>query len=113
MRAQAGPQGVVPGDRLRVRARRRNWSDHASLPTSVDFYLLPERGFGDDAIWMGRTGVDELAPGARQTVRLRTTLPAHLEPGTYYAAALTDREKANYDLDRTNNLRIGRKLVVR
>ena len=113
MRAQAEPQGAIPGDRVRVRARLRNWSDHPSLPTSVDFYLLRERSLGEDAIWLGTTAVGELAPGARETVRLRTTLPPDLAPGTYYAAALTDRDKANYDLDRANNLRIGRKLRVR
>ena len=113
MRAQAEPQGVVPGNRLRVRARLRNWSEHPSVPTSVDFYLLPERSFGENAIWLGTTEVGPLAPGARATVRLRTRLPADFEPGTYYAAALTDRDKANYDLERSNNLRIGRKLVVR
>ena len=113
MRAQAEPQGVRPGERLRIRARLRNWSDHPTVPTDVDFYLLPERSFGKDAIWMGRSAVGELAPGQRETVRLRTTLPADFEPGTYYMAALTDRDKANYDLNRSNNLRIGRKLVVR
>ena len=113
MRAQAVPQGIAPGDRVRLRARLRNWSDHPTVPTSVDFYLLPEQSLGKDAIWMGRTQVGELPAGTRETVRLRTKLPTDLEPGTYWAAALTDRDKANYDLDRRNNLRIGRRLVVR
>ena len=113
MRAQAEPQGVSPGERVRIRARLRNWSDQPTMPTSVDFYLLPQRSLGDDAIWMGRAEVGALGPGIRETVRLRTTLPADLEPGVYYAAALTDADKENYDLERGNNLRIGRKLTVR
>ncbi len=45
-------------------------------------------------------------------MRLRTALPADLAPGTYFAVALADRDKVNYDLDRANNLRIGRRVVV-
>ncbi len=112
LRSQVEPQRAAPGDRLRLRARLRNRSDQPSRPTSVDFYLVPERSFGEGAIWMGREKLPALGAGAWKTVRLRTALPEDLAPGTYYAAALTDRDKVNYDLDRANNLRVGRKVVV-
>jgi CubicO group peptidase (beta-lactamase class C family) len=112
LRSRVEPQRAAPGDRLRLRARLRNKSLHASLPSAVDFYLVPARRFGEGAIWMGRARLAALAPGAWETVRLRTDLPADLAPGTYYAVALADRDKTNWDLDRANNLRIGRKVVV-
>lgn len=112
LRSRVEPQRAAPGDRLRLRARLRNKSLHASRPTAVDFYLVPERRFGEGALWLGRERLAALAPGAWETVRLRTDLPADLAPGTYYAVALADRDKNNWDLDRANNLRIGRKVVV-
>jgi CubicO group peptidase (beta-lactamase class C family) len=112
VRSRVEPRRAAPGDALRLVARLRNMSDHASLPTAVDFYLVPERRFGEGALWMGREQLAELAPGMRKTLRLRTKLPPDLAPGKYYAVALADRDKANYDLDRANNLRIGRKVVV-
>ena len=112
LRAVVEPQRAIPGDTLRLRARLRNRSDYPSLPTTVDFYLVSERRFEDSARWLGRARLEALAPGMRKTVRLKTALPDNLPPGRYYLAALADKDKTNYDLDRANNLQIGKKLVV-
>ena len=52
LRSRVEPQRAAPGDRLRLRARLRNKSLHASRPTAVDFYLVPERRFDEGALWL-------------------------------------------------------------
>ena len=61
---------------------------------------------------IGTRKLKRLAPGKRKTVRLRTTLPTDVSPGTYYLLAAVDGDKRNYDLDRRNNLNAGRKIII-
>ena len=89
-----------------------NRSDNASLPTTVDFYLSPRRSLTGNARLIGTARLKRLAPGQRKTVRLRTTLPIDLSPGTYHLVTTVDGGMTNYDLDRRNNLKAGRKIII-
>jgi hypothetical protein len=112
LRSQVKPKRTVPGDPLRLKARSINRSDAPSLPTTVDFYLSPQRSLTGDARLIGTAKLKRVAPGKHKTVRLRTTLPVDLSPGTYYLVATVDGDKTNYDLDRRNNLKSSRRIII-
>ncbi len=113
LRSKVKPRRVSAGDTLRLVAKLKNASGAPSLVSAVDFYLASEKSFGGSAHWLGSAQLAALAPAKKKTMRLKAAVPEDLAPGTYYLVTIADRDKANFDLDRKNNLKIGKKVVVR
>ena len=112
LRAKAKPKRVSAGNTLRLIAKSRNRSEDPSLPTTVDFYLSPAKGLTDDARLIDSAGLKRLAPGKRKVVRVKAEIPDDLPPGTYHLVTVVDGDKTNFDLDRRNNLKVGRKVIL-
>ncbi|MCP4203242.1 MAG: serine hydrolase [bacterium] len=113
LRAKAKPRRVAPGETLRLVAKLKNASPDRSLATSVDFYLAPEKTLDQSAWWLGKAKVNGLAAGKKKGARLKAAVPEDVPPGTYYLVTVADQDKSNYDLDRENNLKVGKKVVVK
>jgi CubicO group peptidase (beta-lactamase class C family) len=114
VRAKVNPKTPTTGSRVKLVAKSRNRSTGRSVPTTVDFYLSPQRNrtdLEDEMRWIGTAELPELAAGKRKTVRLRTSLPSDLPAGTYYLVSVLDRDKTNYDLSRDNNIFLKKKTL--
>jgi hypothetical protein len=113
LRSKVKPKRALPGDTLRLKAKSMNRSDAPSLSTTVDFFLSAEKSLTSSARLIGTTQLRNLAPGMRKMVRVKAEIPDDLTPGTYYLVTVVDGDKTNYDLDRRNNLKLGRKVIIR
>ncbi len=111
VRVKAKSPTTLAADRLRSVIKIRNRSSERSRTTQLSVYLTQVRGLTREAIWIGEATLPALGSGERKTLRLKTRLPANLEPGRYYLAAVVDDAKANYDLRRDNNVAVGKKAI--
>ncbi|MCP4201114.1 MAG: serine hydrolase [bacterium] len=114
VRSKVKQKTVAAGDRVKLIAKSRNRSAERSHPTTIDFYLSPERRptvLGDDLRWIGKVDLQGLAAGKRKTARLKTFLPEDLPAGRYYLVTVVDDDKTNYDLNRDNNVLLGTKAI--
>ena len=110
-RVKARQQIVTAGENLRLVAKTRNRSAEASQATTVDFSLAAAGDPEGEIRWIGEAPLPELAAGKRRAVRVTAAVPEDLEPGLYYLVAAVDQDKANYDLNRDNNLAISRQTI--
>jgi hypothetical protein len=114
VRSKVKPRTAAAGSRVKLVAKSRNKSTARSASTTIDFYLSPQRNRTDlenDMRWIGGAGLPELAAGKRKTIRLKTSLPSDLPAGRYHLVAVLDRDKANYDLHRDNNVFVRKKAL--
>jgi CubicO group peptidase (beta-lactamase class C family) len=110
-RVKAKGAGVDRGGSLRLSAKVKNRSPGQSNATTVDFYLASDRSFEGDVYWLGAADLAPIAGRRRKTAKLDATTPDDLPPGDYYLAAVVDRDKANYDLKRPNNVLVARRTI--
>ena len=111
LRTQISERAATAGDTLHLKAKIRNRSAAATLPTTVEFYLTPVERPGEEFHRLGSTVLPFMVAGKRKTVRLAAPVPEDLEPGRYRLIASVDDSKTNYDLRRDNNLKIGRQVL--
>ena len=93
-------------------AKVKNPSDTTSLPTTIDFYLSPSKRLEDSAHLLGSAELKRVAAGRRKASRVRLEVPDDVEPGAYFLATVVDGGKINYDLDRRNNVKTGRRVII-
>ena len=108
------PTSLAAGDELNIVTTVRNLSREASTPTTVQFYLSRDTRLRKKDRLIGSAQLRAVKRGKKRTVRLRTTLPENIKPGSYYLIAYVDEENLNYDPDETNNVFVSsRRITIR
>jgi hypothetical protein len=112
MKTRVKPLSLTPGDEFRAAVKVKNLSPRPSRKTDVRFYLSKTKKIKDDATYLGRQKLGALKANKTKTLRLRDTLHAPVEPGSYYLVAVVDPKGRNNDPRTRNNLGVSTKKVV-
>jgi len=108
------PASLAAGDEINIVTTVRNLSRESSTPTTVQFYLSRDTRLRKKDRLIGSAQLRAVKRRKKRTVRLRTTLPEDIKPGSYYMIAYVDEENLNYDPDETNNVFVSsRRITIR
>jgi subtilase family serine protease len=101
--ALSGPVSGAQGRSITIANTVRNQGTAPAGPFQVTFYLSPTDPMPGAGTAIGSRSLSSLAVGAASTAKTAVTIPATLDPGTYYLSAVADSAAALTELATTNN----------
>jgi hypothetical protein len=101
----SGPAAAKVGTAIKVTRTAKNQGQAAAGPFAVGIFLSADNAITSGDLFLGSTQVPALAPSTTSKSSITVTIPAQLEPGTYYLGAIADLNNWVIETKEGNNAR--------
>jgi len=108
----AGPSKARLGRTITISSKVKNQGYGNAKNFYVGLYLSTDTTVDTTDILVGKRPVSLLVPGGNSSAGISVQIPTTLTPGTYYLGVIADPDNDVVELDKTNNSKVGGKIVI-